>query len=192
MKRTILALMCCLFVILTGCNKNHADSQPLNENVFYNQCDDYVKSGARLVDRVFVSEKEFCANYDVDVKNLSATTNFKVEFALEYVLDLKTVQADLSKLSNGVITVSENENVVFVMYISSDKSIAMYGVNCDTVIKSSFGTIEAELYDLSKDKKSLLYGSFNLGDYYITCSMYNKSEADFTKMIKDFISANIK
>lgn len=190
MKKTILTLVCCAMVLLVGCTHDAINMNDQSEIIIYNQCADYVVSGARLVDPVLVMENEFCEEYDINIHDILANSDSEVQFRLEYTLDQNTNQADLSKLSNGVITVSKSGSVVFVMYISEIKPVETYVINSNKIDKSSIGNIDAELFNLSKETNSLLYGKFKCENYFITCSMYNSTEDEMTTLLRNFISNN--
>lgn len=183
MKKTLLIIMAVLFVLFTACSNK-------NTEIYFNKSDNFETSGARLVEPIIVTENEFLSNYDINLSGLTQNTNQKIQYRLEYTLDADTVQADLNALSNGVVTITENDVVIFVMYVSNVTPIISYAVENDSIQTSRINNIEARLFDLSKENDSILYGEFKLNEYFITCSMYNKTQSEMVSLLTNVMSDN--
>lgn len=190
MKKAILIFICSILVLFTGCVHDDTGRDNLNETIIFNKCDDYYVVGRHLVDPVLVTENEFCDRYDIDINSITESYNSEVQFCLEYILDQNTLKPDLSKLSNGVITVSESGSVVFVMCISEIQPVEYYTVNCQDIEKSSVENVDVELFNLSKESSALLYGKFTYDKYFITCYMYTEAEGKFAEILSSFVANN--
>ena len=190
MKKIILTVICCTMVLFVGCDYDAIDMNDLGENIIYNQCDNYDVSCRRLVEPVIVTENEFAKKYNISTDSILTDKNSEASFILEYELDQSTVQADLTKLSNGTIIVSESGSVVLVIHISEINFVEQYAINCNNIEKSSIENVDVELFNLSKESSTLLYGKFTYDKYFITCYMYNEAEDTFAEMISSFIKNN--
>ncbi len=148
-------------------------------------------SGARLVEPVVVNETDFLSKYNIDIDSLTSDTNYSIQYRLDYKLDRESLKADLTSLINGAITVTENGNVIFVMYISDSQPIVHYNIDSENIKKSVINSIETQLYDLSNNETDLFYGEFELNGYYVTCSMYDKTKNDMIDFLTKLSSDNL-
>lgn len=184
MKKIVFIMILCGIIILTACN-NNADK------VYFNRAENYINSGARLVEPVVINKTDFLSKYNIDLDSLTSDKNYSIQYRLDYKLDRESLKADLSSLINGAITVTENGNVIFVMYLSYTQPIAHYNIDSENIKNSLINNIETQLYDLSNNETDLFYGEFELNGYYITCSMYDKTKNDMIDFLTKLSSDNL-
>ncbi len=192
MKRSIFLLIFTfmLILILASCaNSDNISGDTLgNNSVIFNEIESYTTIGSRLVEPVIVTETDFRLEYDIDFTHLLGDAKYDIIYRLDYHLEEETLKPDLSKLSNGVVTVLENDKVIFVVYVSNDSPIANYVVDKADLKDSKINGCNVRLFDLlSSHHSSLLYGEFKLEDCYITCSMYDKTEKDMLSFVETLI-----
>lgn len=191
MKRSVFLLVLVIILIFSACNSSHIvnDDTNINDIVVFNEIDSYVSAGRRLVEPVVVTEPDFISIYSVGLKELSEKWKYEFTYRLEYELDMETNMPDLNSLSNGVVTVEENGDVIFVMYVSMASPVSSYVIEQGDIEVSQINGCKLQLFDLSRDNSTLLYGEFKLGDYYITCSMYGKTNADMISFVETIIES---
>ena len=177
MKNTVIILVIlCLLLSLTSCTDKNS--------IYFNYAEEYIKSERGLVESVIVTQTDFRSKYDVDFTHLVESTKYDITYQLEYCLDAETLKTDLSQLYGGIVTISHNDKVIFVVRISKGSPIVSYVVDRTNVEESEINGCRVILFDLSGDNSSLLYGEFKSGDYYVICSMYEKNRTDMVRFIK--------
>lgn len=186
MKRlfSILPAVIVTLLLFTACNNS-------DNKIYFNKSNEYINSGARLVEPVVVDENDFLTKYNINVAGLTTDTNYNIRYRLDYKLDKEAIKADLTALINSVVTITENDKVIFVMYISDTEPIAQYVIDSDNTKTSLINGIETRLFDLSNNETDLFYGEFELNGYYITCSMYDKTENDMIDFLTKLSSDNL-
>lgn len=93
----------------------------------------------------------------------------------------------MSKLSNGWITIFDNDKLMFSMYISSKEYISEYLFNVVDLRVSQLNGCSAQLLDVSHRNSSFLYSKIKTDNYYITCSLHNKTQAETIRFLETLL-----
>lgn len=156
-------------------------------SIFFNDATESATTGKRLVEPFRVTETEFRSHYDISLSHINSN-QYEIRYILEYVWDSKTNQADMSKLSNGWISVYDNHKLVFSMYISNKGYISKYLFKPVELKNSRLNGYSARFFDVSSPwRSSFLYGEIQTNNYFITCSMHDKTQAEMVQFLETLL-----
>ena len=155
--------------------------------VYFNEKIVTATSGRRLVDPVVVDEMEFLSQYDVDFSEWLNAGTYSIRYILEYELDRETMKPNLSKLSNGRVSVVKGDEVVFSVYISKKNYIREHVIETSDVRVSQISGREVQLFSLSNHLSSWLYSEFAVGDCYVSYSAYETTKENMVAAVKSLL-----
>lgn len=202
MKKTVFFVIICLLLSLTACANRDASSidgdadngqttttsasthSAHQDVIYFNKGVVSATVGRRLVDPVEVSESAFRAQYDVDFSVWKNEDIDRIKYILNYELDTETNKPDLSKLSDGRVSVISDDKVVLYAYISKTGYLREHIFETSDQKASQISDRDVWLFSLSNHLQSWKYSEFTIGDYYISYSALVGTEEDMVLSIK--------
>lgn len=162
-------------------------TQPTGDRIVLNRVDEFLSSGARLVNPIEVSEEEFYRNYPLNLTPYLDDTAYEVTYLLQYhLLDLNTGTTDFSRLSNGWISISRDDQVLFSVYVATDRYVSDLGYTQPTETNNSvIGGCDVLLFEgLLRGQTPCLYGSFRLNGLYVTFNTTRGTQEETVALIQ--------
>lgn len=187
-KHIILLPLFCLLLLFPSCGKTgmHTEtlrptSRPDTDRVCFNTAMVTAKGCMRLVSSVAVTETEFAEQYPL---NFPSDADYDILYRFQYHLDTETATPDLSRLSNGWMTLTKGEEIFFSVLVSDRSFLSDYAIAANETTPSSIGGCEVTLYRLSGWFDPFLYGEFRLGDLYVTCEMNGEDQSAMVELVQ--------
>lgn len=165
-------------------------TEPSGDRIVLNSVGDFLSGGARLVNPIEVSEAEFCAEYPVNLTAYLGDTAYDVTYRFQYhLLDLSTGTTDFSRLSNGWISISDNGQVLFSVYVATDKYVSDLGYTQPTETNNSVVSgCDVLLFEgLLHGRTPCLYGKFRLNGLYVTFDTTRCTQEEMVALIQSLI-----
>ena len=165
-------------------------TQPSGDRILLNSVGDFLSSGARLVNPIEVSENDFYAEYPLNLTAYLDDTAYEVTYLLQYhLLDLNTGTTDFSRLSNGWISISRDDQVLFSILVATDRYVSVLGYTQPTETNNSvIGGCDVLLFEgLLRGQTPCLYGKFRLNGLYVTFNTTRGTQEETVALIQSLV-----
>ncbi|MBQ3202423.1 MAG: hypothetical protein IJB36_02135 [Clostridia bacterium] len=165
-------------------------TQPSGDRILLNSVGDFLSSGARLVNPIEVSENDFYAEYPLNLTAYLDDTAYEVTYLLQYhLLDLNTGTTDFSHLSNGWISISRDNQVLFSVYVATDRYVSDLDYTQTTETNNSvIGGCDVLLFEgLLRGQTPCLYGKFRLNGLYVTVDTTRGTQEETVALIQSLV-----
>lgn len=165
-------------------------TEPSGDRILLNSIGDFLTSGARLVNPVEVSESEFYAEYPLNLTAYLGDTAYDVTYRLQYpLLDYSTGATDFSRLSSGWISILRDDQVLFSVYVATDRYVSDLGyTQPDEIQNSVVGGCDVLLFEgLLRGQTPCLYGKFQLNGLYVTFDTTLGTQEETVALIQSLV-----